>query len=308
MKLLAPINSLESCKGQINSGADEVYVGFRTDIFKKFNFSARYQIDNDGSFLMPSKAELKEIVKYAKDSNVVVNLTANTQYFSNFTQREIDIEKEYINYVLDGIECGIKEVIVTDIGLMYTLKEMNLPIRIHASTTLDTMSIAQVLFLKELGVSRAILSYQVSYNEIKEITKNKIMEIEVFGYGGCSFSGNCNLGHGLSLGVPCKNKYFLNGCQDPSDILDSTKGCGLCSIWDLNNLGVDTIKLVGREQYYKQISPVTDLFKTVLSLSQSTTRDEFDNKVKEIIPLWWKKAVCSKNQCKYMNGADQFYI
>lgn len=308
MKLLAPINSFESCKVQIDSGAEEVYVGLRTEYFRKFSFSARYQIDENGAFMQPTKAELKEIVKYAKDRNVGVNLTANTQYFSDFTQKQLDFQQLYIDYVLDGIDCGIHRVIVTDIGLMYLLQKMNLPIAIHASTTLDTMSLSQIMFLKELGVSRAILSYQISYNEIKEITKEKPMEIEVFGFGGCSFSGNCNFGHALSMGIPCKNKYLYKVGEEAADILDLTKGCGLCSIWELNNLGVDTLKLVGRESYYKQISPITELFGKALALAKNTTKEEYEDKIKELIPLWWKKAVCSKKQCKYNAMADQFYV
>lgn len=308
MKLLAPVNSLDSCKMQLESGAEELYVGLRADYSKKFSFSARFQIDDNGTIMQPTKAELKEIIKYANSKNVSVNLTANAQFFSDFMQKNIDLQKAYIDYVLDGIDCGVSGVIVTDIGLLYVLQSLNLPVGIHSSTAIDTMSISQIKFLKGLGVTRAILSYQISFEEIKEIMKSKLMEIEVFGYGGCSFSGNCNLGHGLSMGIPCKNRYNIDNMERPSCFLDLTKGCGICSIWDLNEMGVDSLKIVGREFSYKQISPITELFSQALKLARKTSKNEYNENIEKIIPLWWEKAVCSKNQCKYCNMADEFYI
>lgn len=308
MRLLAPINSLDSCKAQIRSGAEEVYVGLRTDYFTKFSFSAKNQIDDNGAFLQPTKQELKEIAAFCKTENVQVNFTANVQYFSDFMQKEIDMQQAYIDYVTDAVDCGINHIIVTDIGLMYLLKELELPIQIHASTTLDTMSLSQIEFLKQLGVTRTVLSYQVSYPEIKEIVKRKPMEIEVFGYGGCSFSHNCNFSHGLSLGILCKNKYVYDGCGKAENILDLTKGCGLCSVYDLHKLGVDTLKLLGRENHYKQVSPITELFGQVLDLARHVTWEEYDRELKSLIPMWWKKAACNKNQCKFKHMSDQFYI
>lgn len=307
MKLLAPINSLDSCLAQIEAGADELYVGLKVDILKQLHFSARSQIYNNVS-IMPSKEELKAIVTYAHDRNVIVSLAANIAYITDYSRYGFNLDKEYIKYVLEGVNCGVDNIIVTDISLIDTLAKMNLPVKIHSSTILDTMNIEQILFLKELGVSRAVLSYQIGYNDLKEITADKPMEIEIFGYGGCSFSAYCNLGHGLDWGIPCKNMYSQDNDQEFSNLLDSTKGCCLCSIWDLNEFGVDSVKLIGRELFYKQVTPITELFKKVIQFAENTTKEEFISRVNEIIPIWYKKGVCKKEQCKYKNGAEEYYI
>lgn len=307
MKLLAPINSLDSCIAQIEAGADELYVGLKVDVLKQLHFSARSQAYNDVS-IMPSKEELKAIVTYAHDKNVIVSLAANIAYITDHNQYGINLEQEYIKYVLEGVDCGVDNIIVTDIGLIDTLMKMQLPVRIHSSTILDTMNMEQMLFLKEMGVSRAVLSYQIGYNDLKEITADKPMEIEIFGYGGCSFSAYCNLGHGLDWGIPCKNVYCQDNGQESSNLLDSTKGCCLCSVWDLNEFGVDSLKLIGRELFYKQVTPITELFKKVILLAGNTTKEEFTGRLNEIIPVWYKKGVCKKGQCKYKNKAEEYYI
>ncbi|MBD5534782.1 MAG: U32 family peptidase [Lachnospiraceae bacterium] len=307
MNLLAPINSLESCKAQIEAGADELYVGLAVESLKQLHFSARTQKYNNIS-IMPSKAELKEIVEYAHDKNVIVSLTANISYVTDYEKYGVNLEKQYIQYVLDGVDCKVDNVIISDIGLIDKIVKMMLPIRVHSSTILDTNNLEQILFLKDLGVKRAVMSYQIGMHDLEEIMAQKPMEIEIFGYGGCSFSAYCNLGHGLDWGIPCKNVYCQDNCTESSNLLDSTRGCSLCSIWDLNDLGVQCLKIIGRELYYKQVTPLTKLYKEAIVLSQNITREEFDEQITKLVPAWYKKMVCRKNQCKYKNHAEDYYI
>lgn len=299
MKLMVPVDSLESCKAQINAGADEIYVGYRVDFFKKMSFSARPQMSNNNILSMPNKKEFSDIVRYAQDKNVIVNLTANN-HFSDYPINGIHIEDEYIKYILFAIECGVKDVIVADIGLISYINQLNLPINVHASTLLDIDNLLQIKFLKEHGVSRVVLAFQIAYEEIEQICKNKEVEIEVFGHGGCSFGCSCMLDHGGEFGVPCMNKYYIEDINEAINMIDSIRCCSLCSIWKLMNIKVDTLKLIGRGWNYKTILPVTEMYKKAIKIaSKSKSNEEYINTLKEQIPKWWKKLYCKQSQCKY---------
>ena len=221
MKVLAPVNSVESACAQISVGADEIYVGLKTDVYKNYSFSGRGQKNDKDELIVPAEKDLAEIVSIAHSRNVEVSLVANTPLFSDALDKRSGVVKEFNKYVENGIKCGVDNIIVGDIGLLYQLGKQNLPVNIHASTFFDSMNIEQLIFFKELGASRVVLTYQVSLDEIRELCAANIVEIEVFGYMGCSFfNGACNLVHsmgeecgknGIQLGVPCKATYKVYG-------------------------------------------------------------------------------------------------
>lgn len=312
MNLLTPASSMESVNYQIKSGANEIYIGMNSNIYKNYSFTGRGQVNDIKESIVPSLDDLNEIVKLAHKNNVSVNFAANTPLFSDAKYGVIDIEKSYIKYIYQGIECGVDNIIVGDIGLIYKLGKMNLPVNIHASTFFDTMNIAQLRFLKELGVKRSTLTYQISMNEIKELCKSGIMEIEVIGYMGCSFfNGSCNFIHNLGensleqnieIGIPCKSLYNVNGNginKESYPYLDAELGCALCSVYELIENGVDAIKIVGRDINHKKISKITTLFRKAIDLANNTNNKEFNNLVKDLRYNWWKRIWCEKNKCKY---------
>ena len=299
MKLMVPVNSLESCKAQINSGANEIYLGYRIGVFRKMSFSARPQMSNDNIFSMPDKDEFYDIVRFAKENNVSVNLTANNN-FSDYPIEGVDIENEYIKYILFALECGVEDVIISDIGLISCINQLGLPINIHASTLLDIDNSLQIEFLKENGVSRVVLAFQIAYEEIEQLCNNKKVEIEVFGHGGCSFGCCCMLDHGGEFGVPCMNVYFTEHTNEALNMINSVRSCSICSVWKLMKINVDALKLIGRGWDYKTILPITEMYKkAILIASESFDNDEYINNIKEYIPKWWQRMYCKQLQCKY---------
>lgn len=291
---------MASCVSQIESGADEIYLGYRVDFFKRMSFSARPQIKN-GGYLLVDKSQFAEIVHFANNNGTKVFLTANTPFFSDYPIGGLNIENEYLNYVQFGIECGIDGVIVSDIGLMYTLHKKGVKVPIVCSTLVDVDNLYQILFLKSLGVSRVVLSYQITMPELTYLCKHGGIEIEVFGYGGCSFSSNCMLGHGERFQIPCENSYSTN--TSPKDVckrICSALNCSLCSVWDLFHIGVSAIKIQGRERDYRKVIPLTRVFRTAIDLAaRCETKEVFIKELTEEIPYWWKKVFCDMSQCKF---------
>ncbi len=311
MILLSPVSTYESAVLQVDSGANEIYVGMKTSLFKRYSFSGRGQVSNYSKSVAPEKGELSRIVEYAHSHGVAVSLTANMPMFSEFGMEEI--EDYFVHYVLDGVECGVDNVIIADLGLIYKIGQMNLPVNIHASTFFDTMSVDQMKFLKSLGVTRAVMTYQVGFEEIVSLCKANLLETEVFGYLSCSFfNGACNFVHdmgennteeGISIGVPCKAQYYITdeeGRERNYSLFDAELTCGLCSIWKLIHQKVDVIKIAGRDRNPEMIAKVTKLFREAIDLATSClTEEEYLNGLESLRYPWWKRIYCQKNRCKY---------
>lgn len=318
MKLLSPVNSLETARMQIEAGADEIYTGLKTDIFKRYSFSGRGQTSKNYISSVPDLKELYDIVNYAHQNNVQVSLAANISMFSDIDNG--GFESCYLDYIQEAIKTKIDNIIVGDIGLLYKLSRLNLPVNLHASTYFDTHNVEQLKLLKSLNVTRAVITYQSSLEEIQRLCNADIMEIEAFGYLCCSFyNGGCNLVHDMGevsprdcnlIGIPCKAMYTVKNqfIEKTCDYLNADLPCGLCSVQKLNQCGVDVIKIAGRDRNAEIISQVTKLFHTAINMNNF---DEmiYKTKIMEMIPDWWKWMFCKKKRCKYMyNDITESYI
>lgn len=318
IKLLAPVNSYDSAVMQIDAGADELFVGVKSSDYERYSFSGRGQIGRNKIQSVPDFEELRNIISFAHQRNVEVNLTANVPMFSDFKGK--DYEKHYVEQVCKAVDYEVDHLIIGDIGLMSIISELNLPVNIHASTYFDTLSVAQLEFLRSLNVKRAVLSYQCDFKEVQKLCAANIMEIEVFGYLSCSFyNGACNLVHDMgeddsqdktSIGVPCKAQYHVNlpGGEHECAYLDADLPCGLCAVKKLQEAGVDVVKIAGRDRDSNKIANVTRMFRKAIDLANQDTSD-FESLVKELPNVWWKRLYCRKNRCKYsVNDVTKSYI
>lgn len=319
MKLLAPVNSVESAIKQITSGANEIYLGLKPEVFSAYSFSGRGQASRSIHRIELDKEEFKEIVNKAHDNSVEVCLAANSPMFSEFHIN--DMEQRYLDMVEEAVKSGVDNIIVGDIGLLKTLSKLELPAKLHASTYFDTMSISQVEFLRELGASRVCLTYQAHIDEIQKIVNSGLIEVEVFGFMGCSFfNGACNFVHDMGedkgkaktvVGVHCKSLFevYENGKYIGEEaLLDSSLACGLCSLKRLSDIGVDVIKIGGRDQHVDFAQQVTALFHEAMNYTGYSEK-EYMCHLEEIKYSWWKRLYCEHTKCKYVsNCITESYI
>lgn len=193
MEILAPAGSIEQGYSAIEAGCDAIYGGLKIG-------NARQRAKNFTS------NEYSQILNYCKSKNVKFYLTLNTLLRSDELTEMLDIIK--------SIELP-DAVIVADIGLIHALLETFPSLPIHASTQFGTASLNDVLFLESIGVTRAVLSRELTFDEIKYIKENSHIELEVFVFGTqCAlFSGQCLWG-----GLICEssgNRGKCNGmCRD----------------------------------------------------------------------------------------------
>lgn len=307
MKLLAPVNTFQSAVDLINAGAEEIYLGGDDELFKVYSFTGRGKIASGGITVLSKFPQVKEIVDYAHSRDVRVNFTANTQFFYNGNYRNRNLESYFIDYVEKAIDSGVDAIIIGDIGLLKLIYDKKYPVKLHASIYFKTINHQQVLFLKEFGVSRVTLSYHVTLEEIINLCKDKSLEYEVVGYLGCSFyNGACSFLHAygecvyddFDPGVACKGLYFAdNGVKsERSKIFDVEAGCALCKLGILDSIGVEALKIVGRDRSHANAVEVVKLYKGFLAQLRNDQL-ETDNKLE--IPSWWKRIYCSKKSCKY---------
>lgn len=256
MKLLSPAGDFESLKMAVYYGADEVYLGVK-------NFNAR----NIEGFNLET---LKEAVEFAHLYNVKVHLTVNILFSDNELQDALDL-------VVDAYNLGVDAFIIQDIGLASLINKNYPQIEIHASTQMGLHNLEGVLWAKNLGFKRVVLSRETPIEEIKRIKDNCDIEIEYFAHGALcvSFSGNCYLSSYLCNASgnrgKCKQlcrlpyQFFNNEKQIASGYLLSAKDFNMSNkIETLQTAGVDAIKIEGRARRPFYVAVATNEYRNLI--------------------------------------------
>lgn len=307
MKILAPVNDMDSAMAVITAGAKEIYLGGDDELFTLYSFTGRGKIAYSGKRILSKFNQLKEIISYAHEQGVLVNFLGNIPFFHNGSYQDKAMDTHFLEYIERGVEIGADALVIGDLGLLKLTSDQNYPVDLHASVYFKTINRQQLLFLKEFGVCRTTLSYQVTMEEIQELSKANIMELEVIGYLGCSFfNGGCGFLHDFGEGVKdcfdpgvaCKGFYrATNGmAEKTSKIFDCEAGCSICVLGELENLGIEALKIVGRGRNHNQIAEVIELYTKFLNYFRQGISFE---EVSDEIPKWWERIWCYKNSCKY---------
>lgn len=216
---------------------------------------------------------LKEAIKYAKLRNVKVHVTLNILIKNEEFEDAVKLALRVYNLGADAL-------IIQDLGLIDYLHKNYPEIPIHASTQMTTHNLSGVKQLENLGVSRVVLSRELSINEIKNICKNSNIEIETFIHGALCicYSGQCLFssiigGRSGNRGLcaqPCRLPYTL--IDDSGNSLD--KG-HLLSPRDLNAIeylpelikaGVNCFKIEGRLKSPEYVGIITRFYRKYIDI------------------------------------------
>lgn len=208
VELLAPAGSLKTMRYAFAYGADAVYAG-----------SARYSLRMRGNEFTDDN--LKDGISEAHALGKQFYLTVNTQPH---------------NYKLDtalrdlapAIAAGPDALIMSDPGLIMTVKNAYPALPIHLSVQANTVNWATVKFWQNNGISRVILSRELSLKEIEEIRQRcPEMELEVFVHGALcmAYSGRCLLSGYFNNRDPnqgtctnaCRWKYKTHGSSEEEE-------------------------------------------------------------------------------------------
>lgn len=176
LELLAPAGNLEKLKYAFAYGADAVYAGM-----PQYSLRARENGFREESIF--------EGCQHAHALGKKFYLTANILGHN----RKI---RSFLNKIDAMMEAKPDALIMADPGLIDLVKNKYPEVDIHLSVQANVMNWATVQFWQKMGVSRIILSRELSIDEIKDI-KDRIpdMELESFVHGSIciAHSGRCLL-------------------------------------------------------------------------------------------------------------------
>ena len=259
-EILAPAGDKERLQSAVEYGAHAVYLG--SDRFGMRTAAASFGGDS-----------LKSACEYAHKNGVKVYLTCNTVPGN----AEIDMLPAFLEYASDS---GVDALIVTDLGVMSTVKKILPGMEIHISTQAGVTNYATANMLYDLGAKRIVTARELSLDEIAQIRAKvpRELEIECFVHGAMcvSFSGRCLLSNYMTgrdsnrgdCAQPCRWNYALQEEKRPGEffpveqdgtgtyILNSKDMCMIDHIPELYAAGINSFKIEGRAKsaYYTAVA------------------------------------------------------
>ena len=261
LELLAPAGSMEALRSAVQNGANAVYLGCGM-------FNARQGAKNF------TPQALTEAVKYCHIRGVAVHLTLNTLVSDRETPQAAELIRQ-------AAQSGVDAFIVQDLGVLQLCKQIAPHIPIHGSTQMSIHSLPGVLLCAAWGLSRVVLSRELSREEIAYICKNSPIEIEVFAHGALcmGYSGQCYLSAAIGgrsgnrgrCAQPCRQSYGYGRWQNrhPLSLKDN---CLVHYLDALKEMGVASIKLEGRMKRPEYVAAVTQVYRYAID-SGNVTRD-----------------------------------
>ena len=265
IELLAPAGSPESVIAAVQSGADAVYLGFGA-------FNARRGASNF------SEEEFAKAVRYCHIRGCKVYVTMNTLV----GDREL---ADAANLASVASECGADGIIIQDLGLIKVIRQAVPDIPLHASTQMSVHNLAGVQACAEMGLTRAVLARELSFEQIRFITERSPIEIEVFVHGALCVchSGQCYMssligrrsGNRGMCAQPCRMQYNMGGRMDdyPLSLKDN---CLVTKLQELERAGVACAKIEGRMKRPEYTAAVTQVYSAVLKEHRQPTSDEME--------------------------------
>ena len=263
LELLAPAGSMESVTAAVQNGADAVYLGYG-------DFNARRNAKNF------THEEAAAAVSYCHLRGAKVFLTLNTL----LTDRELPGAARVAEEIN---EMGVDAVIVQDLGVARMLRQVAPDLHLHGSTQMTVHSLDGVKQCADLGMTRAVLSRELSRDQIEYICANAPIEIETFVHGALCmcYSGQCYLssligGRSGNRGLcaqPCRMKYGWGSRADEYPL--SLKDMSLAShLGELEQMGVACLKIEGRMKRPEYVAIVTGVYARALREKREPTAEE----------------------------------
>ena len=265
IELLSPAGSPEGVIAAVQNGADAVYMGMGA-------FNARRGAKNF------TDEEFVKAVRYCHVRGCKVYVTLNTLV----NDREM---RDAVAAAKLASDAGADALIVQDLGMSYAIRCALPDIPLHASTQMSLHNLAGVEAAAEMGITRAVLARELSFEQIRFIAKNASIETEVFVHGALCFchSGQCYMsaligrrsGNRGLCAQPCRLQYSLGGRMDdhPLSLKDN---CLVDQIRRLEEVGVASLKIEGRMKRPEYTGIVTGVYAKAIREQRNPDKEEME--------------------------------
>jgi len=221
-ELLLPAGSLAKMHTAFDYGADAVYAGQ-----PRYSLRAR---NNEFSTLEALQAGIDGAHARGKQFFVASNIFAHNAKL-----------KTYINDMAPVIAMKPDAIIMADPGLIMLVRDQWPDVPIHLSVQANAVNWADVKFWHRMGLTRVILSRELSLDEVEEIRQRcPEMELEVFVHGSMciAYSGRCLLSGYFNHRDPNQGTC-TNSCRWDYKVSNA----GEDASGDIARVPVETIKL-----------------------------------------------------------------
>lgn len=273
-ELLSPAGTLKNLRYAFAYGADAVYAG-------QPRYSLR--VRNNDFDLENLEIGINEAHALGKKVYVVANIQAHNAKIATFMR---DIEPV--------AALRPDSFIMSDPGLIDLVRGAHPEIPIHLSVQANAVNWATVKFYERIGVSRVILSRELSLEEIREIRdKCPDIELEVFVHGALcmAYSGRCLLSGYINKRDPnqgactnaCRWAYKIRSAKEddcgaivpaftveepqhpdePMTAFEDEHGTYIFNskdlraaslVGELSKIGVDSLKIEGRTKSFYYVA------------------------------------------------------
>ena len=272
-ELLSPAGNFEKLRAAILYGADAVYCAGQ--MFGMRSAAANFTVE-----------ELYEATKFVHAHGKKLYLTVNTMPHVN----EYPLLRKFLNDIKDA---GIDAMIVADMGVLATIREIIPDMEIHISTQTSIVSPASAKAYAALGAKRLVLARELTMEEIKAIRAelDDDIELEAFIHGSMcvSYSGRCLLANAFNgrdgnrgtCSQPCRWNYALVEEKRPdmpfpieqqegvgTFIMSSKDMCMIEHIPELMESGIASFKIEGRMKSAYYTAVVTNAYRMAMDAYQ----------------------------------------
>lgn len=326
IRILSPVSKVDETGRLIQAGAEELYCGLLPADWPYVAFSINRRQEPEANF--QSFDELKRCIDIAHTHGVLLFLTLNEHYYT---------DKQY-PYILDYVEramaVGVDAFFIADIALLLTLRELSFDVPVHISTGGTTFNSACARFYQSLGAKRIILPRYLTPDEIRQIVKKVPgfpFEVFILNSKCYNVDGFCTFHHGLAAVVDKgEAKKYRNACMLPYDIYLSspiysdeelarvapkvsqerqhlwktthidTRPCGACAIYDFQEMGIYSVKIVGRKNSTKKKLVDITFIKNCIDFlnKQKPSREEYIERTQRLYQETYKYP-CRSYMCYY---------
>jgi U32 family peptidase len=254
-ELLASGGTIEMVRAAFDNGADAVYVGAKGWSRRR----ALYEMDDD---------QAAEAARYARSVGKILRVAFNTLPASGETPLFVSRTETLWN-------AGVRDFILTDPGLMMLLKRRHPDAVIHASVGCTIRNLQDALFYKEAGASQVVAECRMDRETMRKIRLEAGVGLEVLVHATMCYTllGRCTMSSyaRFERQVDAEGKDHFPGSPNRGGLCyricltdwDRVGGGGNLEapgvkmpnpaffraddIPELLDLGVDTIKIQGRE-------------------------------------------------------------
>ena len=277
VELLAPAGNFECLNAAYTFGADAAYIAGA-------EFGLRAYAANF------SWSEIKKAAALAQKKSKKLYIAVN----SVIPENRMDDLAAYLAFLADA---GADAVIFADPAVLTIIRDRNIPLRTHLSTQANTFNSKSAALWHELGVSRIVVSRELSLADIQEIVKQKPkdLEIEAFVHGAMcvAHSGRCLLssvttgrsGNKGECAQPCRWEYYLyekgydgqyfkiTEDDHGSYILNSRDLMMIEHIPELIEAGISSFKIEGRMKSAYYVASTVDAYRRAVDSYLSGEND-----------------------------------